>query len=103
MKKLITILCFIGLQVISQPVMSSEYSGKPISLSFTNAETSKVLNIISQFSGKGLVLSDSDLGKITLHVKKIPWDEALKAISISENFDYEVTERLIIISKNECK
>jgi len=76
---------------------------KDISLSFKEVETHKVLKIISDFSGKGLVLPDSSMGVTTVYLKNVPWNKALRAIAKSENLEVEITDYLIIVSKGKCK
>lgn len=102
MKNLISILCS-GLIVFTpMAVWSSEYTGQLMSLNLTDAKTESILAIISKFSGKGLMLPDSNLGKMSIYVKNTPWDEILNGISKSKKFNYEVSESLIIISTTGC-
>ena len=91
----IVFLCF------SFPVFAN--AADNISLNFTEAKTQKVLNIIANFSGKGLVLPDSNLGVTSVYFKKVPWREALKGIAISENLNITITENLIVVSKGQSK
>ncbi len=88
---------------ISFPVLSSEYEGKPISLNFTEGNTTNILGIIAKFSDKGLILPDSDLGTTSIYVKEIPWDEALMGIAKAEDLIIEVSDNAIIVSKIQCK
>ena len=72
------------------------------SLNFTDIQTSKILKLIADFSGRGLVLPSSKLGVTTVYLTNVPWKEALHAIASSENLDVELTDKLIVISKNRC-
>ena len=102
MKQQLVKLC-VGFSVlVATSVFAGDFSGKPMSLNFTNVETEKVLAIISKFSGKGLVLPDDELGKLSVYIKDTPWDEILHGLSRSGKFDYEVSEGLIVISKGGC-
>lgn len=89
--------------VFSLPAISGEFTGKPISLQFTEAETAKILGIIAKFSGKGLMLPDSDLGTTSISLEKVPWDEVLRGIAKSENLLLDISENLIVVSRNECR
>jgi hypothetical protein len=51
---------------------SSKYTGKRMSLNLTDAKTESILAIITRFSGKGLMLLDSNLGKMLIYVKDTP-------------------------------
>lgn len=86
--------------LLSSPAWSDDKD--EISLNFTDIQTSKVLKIIADFSGRGLVLPDSKLGVTTVYLKGVPWKEALNAVASSENLDVEITDKLIVISKNRC-
>jgi type II secretory pathway component HofQ len=92
------IKCFVlTIALLSSPAWSDD--GGAISLNFTDAQTSKVLKIVADFSSRGLVLPDSKLGLTTVYLKDVPWKEALLAIATSQNLDVEITDKLIIISK----
>ena len=90
------ILIFVSLQAWSD-------TSKNISLNFKKIQTTKVLKIIADFSGKGIVIPDSKLGVTTVYLKDIPWEEALRAISSSKNLSVKVTDKLIILSKEKCR
>lgn len=93
-------LLIVVFTLISSQVWGDEF--KEISLNFKETETVKVLKIISDFSGRGLVLPDSNLGVTTVYLKNVPWNEALQAIAKSENLEVEITSSLIVVSKGKC-
>jgi len=94
--KLLTLaIFFISTSAISQSV-------KNISLDFTDTKTQKILKIIAKFSNKGLILPSSKLGKTSIYVKNIPWDEVLKGLEKSENIKIEITDKLIVVSEGSC-
>ncbi len=86
--------------LLSTPARSD--NGSDISLNFTDIQTSKILKIIADFSGKGLVLPDTKLGVTSVYLKNVPWREALRAVTSSENLNFEITDNLIIISEQRC-
>lgn len=98
MKKIKLLLAMLVL--ISYSSWSEEF--EDISLDFKETETIRLLKIISDFSGKGLVLPDSKLGMVTVHLKNVPWNEALQVIAKSKNLNVEITNSLIVVSKNNC-
>lgn len=53
------------------------YSGKKISLDFQDIEIRRVLQLLASYTGVNLVAADSVQGNITLHLKDLPWDQAL--------------------------
>lgn len=75
-KKRLTITVM-PLKTVSNP---DEFTGKRLSLNFQNIAVRSVLQIIAQFTGINIVASDSVQGNITLHLKDVPWDQALHII-----------------------
>lgn len=56
------------------------YTGKPVSLNFQDIEVRAVLQILADFTGLNIVVSDSVQGNITLRLHNVPWDQALDII-----------------------
>ena len=83
--------------LVSTPILAEK--AKKISLDFTDIPAQKLVKIISDFSQKGLILPSSKLGSTSIYIKNVPWDEALNGIAKSNNFQVEITENLIIITK----
>lgn len=54
------------------------YSGKKISLDFQDIEIRRVLQLLADFTGINMVASDTVKGNISLHLKDVPWDQALE-------------------------
>ena len=65
------------------------YTGERISLEFKNADIHDIIKIISEVSGKKILLSENVSGKITLKLKDMPWDQALDIILESRNLGVE--------------
>lgn len=56
------------------------YSGERLSLSFQDIELRSVLQLIADFTGQNMVVSDTVKGNITLRLQDVPWDQALDII-----------------------
>lgn len=56
------------------------YSGKLISLNFQDIPVRSVLQILAEFTGINMVVSDKVQGNITLRLNNTPWDQALDII-----------------------
>jgi type IV pilus assembly protein PilQ len=56
------------------------YSGEKLSLNFQNIEVRAALQVIADFTGLNLVVSDTVKGTLTLRLKDVPWDQALDII-----------------------
>jgi type IV pilus assembly protein PilQ len=58
----------------------SGYSGEKLSLNFQDIKVRSALQIIADFTGLNMVVSDSVKGSISLRLKNVPWDQALDII-----------------------
>lgn len=58
----------------------SIYQGKAISLNFQDIPVRTVLQLIADFNGFNLVITDSVSGNITLRLDDVPWEQALDII-----------------------
>ncbi|MFT6925394.1 MAG: type IV pilus assembly protein PilQ [Psychromonas sp.] len=58
----------------------SAYQGKAISLNFQDIPVRTVLQLIADFNGFNLVITDSVTGNITLRLDDVPWEQALDII-----------------------
>ena len=63
-------------QALQQP----NYAGKRISLNFQDIKIRAVLQLLAEFTGRNMVVSDSVKGNITLRLNRVPWDQALDII-----------------------
>ena len=59
---------------------ASTYTGEKLSLNFQDIEVRSALQIIADFTGLNMVVSDSVKGSISLRLKDVPWDQALDII-----------------------
>lgn len=57
-----------------------EYTGQKLTLNFQDIEVRAVLQILADFTGLNMVVSDSVKGNITLRLQNVPWDQALDII-----------------------
>ncbi|WP_372881176.1 type IV pilus secretin PilQ [Psychromonas sp.] len=58
----------------------SDFQGKAFSLNFQDIPVRTVLQLIADFNGFNLVITDSVSGNITLRLDDVPWDQALDII-----------------------
>lgn len=56
------------------------YTGERLSLNFQDIPVRAVLQLIADFTGLNVVVSDSVDGNLTLRLKNVPWDQALDII-----------------------
>lgn len=56
------------------------FTGEKLSLNFQDIEVRSVLQLLADFTDLNIVVSDSVIGKLTLRLKNVPWDQALDII-----------------------
>ncbi len=76
-------------------------NGERLSLNFQNIDIRNLLQVIAEFSGTNIVVSDSVSGAITLHVKDVPWEVALDLILQSRDLDQRRIGSIIRIAPRE--
>lgn len=80
------------------------FKGEKLSLNFQNIEIRTVLQVIAEFTGKNIIVSDTVSGNITLKLKNVPWDQALDLILQSRNLDKtENGEVMWVSTRDELK
>lgn len=77
------------------------YEGERLSLNFQNIEVRSVLQLIADFTGLNLVVSDSVGGSLTLRLKNVPWDQALDIILRTRGLDMRENGNVIFVAPSE--
>ena len=74
------------------------FNGERISLDFQNAELHSILRLLSEVSGRNVVVSDGVNGKVTVKLKDVPWDQALDIILSAQGLAYTMKGNVISVS-----
>jgi len=77
------------------------YRGEKLSLNFQNVEVRRLLQVIGEFTGMNIVVSDSVSGSITLILKDVPWDQALDIILQQKDLDMRKNGNVILVAPRE--
>ncbi|MCM8593800.1 type IV pilus secretin PilQ [Accumulibacter sp.] len=77
------------------------YQGEKLSLNFQNVDVRRLLQVIGEFTGMNMVVSDSVGGSITLILKDVPWDQALDIILQQKGLDMRKNGNVIMIAPRE--
>lgn len=77
-----------------------KYTGQRLSLNFQNIQTRAVLQLIADFTGKNIVVSDSVKGSLTLRLKNVPWDQALHIILQTQGLGEKSSGNVIWVAKS---
>lgn len=73
------------------------FSGKRISLNFQNINIRAVLQLLADFTGINMVVSQNVTGDITLRLNDLPWDQALDIILTTQGLDKRRTGNVMLI------
>ena len=89
----------LGARTLEEFLMNNhKFYGKPLSLQVRDADIRDVISFISEDSGSNIVMSDQVSGRISLKLRKIPWDQALVSVMRSKNLGYTRQGNVIRIS-----
>ncbi|WP_338771790.1 type IV pilus secretin PilQ [Massilia sp. METH4] len=77
------------------------YRGEKVSFNFQNIEVRAALQAVADISGLNVVSSDSVTGSLTLHLKEVPWDQALDVILQAKGLDMRKNGNVIWIAPKE--
>nr|WP_275983111.1 type IV pilus secretin PilQ [Propionivibrio soli] len=77
------------------------YQGEKLSLNFQNVDVRRLLQVIGEFTGMNMVVSDSVGGSITLILKDVPWDQALDIILQQKGLDMRKNGNVILVAPRE--
>ncbi|GGX87596.1 type IV pilus secretin PilQ [Massilia dura] len=77
------------------------YRGEKVSFNFQNIEVRAALQAVADISGLNIVSSDSVAGSLTLHLKNVPWDQALDVILQAKGLDMRKNGNVIWIAPKE--
>lgn len=78
-----------------------QYTGQRLSLNFQNIEVRAVLQLLADFTGLNMVVSDSVKGNITLRLKNVPWDQALDIILKTKGLAMRRTGNVILVAPSQ--
>ncbi len=78
-----------------------KFGGEPLSLNFQDIEVRAVLQILADFTGLNVVVSDSVGGNLTLRLKNVPWDQALDIILKTKGLSMRENGNVVLIAPTE--
>ena len=77
------------------------FTGERLSLNFQDIEVRSVLQLLADFTGLNLVVSDSVEGNLTLRLKNVPWDQAMDIILKTKGLDQRKAGNVILIAPTD--
>jgi type IV pilus assembly protein PilQ len=77
------------------------YTGERLSLNFQDIEVRSVLQLLADFTGLNLVVSDSVVGNLTLRLKNVPWDQSMDIILKTKGLAQRRAGNVILIAPTD--
>ncbi len=84
-----------------KPKSVLEKEGKLIAINFQDIPVRNVLQLIADYNGFNLVVSDSVVGNLTLRLDGVPWQQVLDIILQVKGLDKRVDGNVILIAPKE--
>jgi len=82
-------------------VQKDQYKGEKLSLNFQDIEVRAVLQLLADFTGLNVVVSDTVSGSITLRMKNVPWDQALDIILKTKGLAMRQSGTVMLVAPSE--
>lgn len=86
-------------QLQQEKLKKKVFIGKRISLNFQDIPVRAVLQLLADFTGENIVVSDAVSGSITLRLNNVPWDQALDIILTTQGLDKRQVGNVVLIDK----
>jgi len=75
------------------------FSDKPVTFNFQNISVRAALQLLADFSGMNMIVSDKVEGNMTLRLNEVPWDRALNLILTTQGLDKRQVGHVLLIDK----
>ena len=85
-------------EVVEIAEAQREFTGDRLTLNFQDIETRAVLQILADFTGLNIVVSDTVTGNVTLRVQNVPWDQVLDIVMQTKGLDMRQNGNVILIA-----
>ncbi len=80
---------------------TEDFKGRSISLNFQDIPVRTVLQIIADYNGFNLIISDTVTGNITLRLDGVPWDQALSIILKVKGLDKRMQGNILMVAPSD--
>jgi type IV pilus assembly protein PilQ len=86
---------------MTTPQFGSTLSNQPMTIDVQGADIKTVLRSISEFSGVNIIAGPEVEGPVVIHLKNVPWKEALDTILKSQGYDWRDDYGIIRVAPTE--
>lgn len=74
------------------------YSGERLTLKFQDIEIRPLLQLLADFTGNNIVVSDSVQGRMSLRLENVPWDQAMDLILTTKGLSQRKNGNVIFVA-----
>ncbi|WP_169303653.1 type IV pilus secretin PilQ [Guyparkeria sp. SB14A] len=78
-----------------------EYTGERLTLKFQDIQVRPLLQLIADFTGNNIVVSDTVQGSISLRLENVPWDQALDLIMTTKGLSSRENGNVIYVAPTD--
>lgn len=82
-------------------IKKEQFTGEKLSLNFQDIEVRAVLQLLADFTGLNIVVSDTVQGNITLRLKNTPWDQALDIIMKTKGLAVRKSGNVLLVAPSD--
>ncbi|MCI5072853.1 type IV pilus secretin PilQ [bacterium] len=84
--------------ILSGAVEGKKFTGRRISLDFKDAEVKSIFKLIAEISQFNIIISDDVVGRITIRLDEVPWDQAFAIILQTRGLWFEKYGNIIRVA-----
>jgi type IV pilus assembly protein PilQ len=77
----------------------AKHHGTPVDLDLVHADVRDVLRMLADTANVNLVVSDDVDGKVTLKLKRVPWDTAACTIAALQHLRVTVEDNILLVRR----
>lgn len=77
------------------------YTGERLSLNFQDIEVRSVLQLLADFTGTNIVVSDTVTGNLSLRMQNVPWDQALDIVLKTKGLAKRQNGNVMLVAPSE--
>jgi type IV pilus assembly protein PilQ len=86
---------------MTTPLFGTAQSNQPMTIDVQGADIKTVLRSISEFAGVNIIAGPEVEGPVVIHLKNVPWKEALNTILKSQGYDWRDDFGIIRVAPTE--
>ena len=83
---------------VANPEEPPAFHGAPMSMHFQSIDLRTALQLVAEFSGVNIIMSDNVSGQLTMRLQDVPWDQVLHTILQTRGLGQQQTGNVIWVA-----